>query len=69
MKDLNTDQIILLLLAIIISAYLLVALVGVTACVWHSSECKNLDLRFYLGEPLAATLGLLARRATGGDKQ
>lgn len=62
----STERAVLLLLAVVIATYLLVALLGVGACIWHSAECKNLDLRYYLGEPLSALLGLLGGRVMQG---
>lgn len=59
----SAERVVILLLAVVISAYLLVALLGVTACIWHVNKCTDVDFRFYLGEPLSALLGLLGGKA------
>lgn len=68
LTEASTKRIVLLLLAVVIGMYLLVALVGVVACVYFRSECGNVDFRYYLGEPLSALLGLLGGRVLSDDK-
>ena len=56
-------DILILLLAAVISAYLLVTLIAVGACLWHGNACTHVEWRYFLGEPLSALLGLLGGRA------
>lgn len=64
----SIERTVILMLAVVISAYLLVALVGVSACLYYADKCTDVDFRYYLGEPLSALLGLLGGRAMGGKQ-
>lgn len=55
----DAKKIILLMLGVVIGVHLLVALVGVGACLYFRNDCSAVDFRYYLGEPLNALLGLL----------
>lgn len=59
----DSHRFVLILLACVIGAYLAVALVSVTACLWAWHKCEHVDLKFWLSEPLSALLGLLGGRA------
>ena len=63
MRNLDSSTVLLLILAAIIGAHLLVGLVAVVACLWHSNACTAVEWRFWFGEPMAAILGLLGGRA------
>lgn len=67
-ESMTTERIIMLLLAAVIAAYLLVALIGVSACLYYHNECNHVDFRYYLGEPLSALLGLLGGRILGNNR-
>lgn len=65
----STERIVILLLAIVITAYLLIALAGTIACIWHASQCAHVDFKYFLGEPLSALLGMLGGRFLSSQKQ
>lgn len=64
----DSEKFVLVLLAVVISAHLLVGLAGVIACLWAQNRCGHVDWRYWFGEPLAALLGLLGGRALERNK-
>jgi hypothetical protein len=65
----TTQRFILTMLAAVIGTYLTVVLVAVGGCLYFQVRCDNVDFQYFLGEPLAALLGLLAGRASNSESE
>ena len=53
-------DVLVMLLAAVIAAYLLITLIAVGACLWHANTCTHVEWRYFLGEPLMALGAALA---------